>query len=235
MTMLKLLKENKLGVILALITAFFITLTGIIFKQDVIRIIPLYVSLTVGLLQSSANRYASLIGGINSILYAVVYFMLDLPANAAQAILFSCPMQLVTFVRWSKNSYRTSTRFRRMTQKQRLFVTVLFVVCFIVLHAVLKYLGSANQLLDNLSSLLGTLILILTMFAYIEYTWLMLPSGVLSIMLNIATMLTHPGQITYVVFSIYSLICVTRGFFSVRRLYAEQLASDSTADKVKTK
>ena len=69
---------------------------------------------------------------------------------------------------------------------------------------------------------MGILITILTMFAFVEYTWLMLPSGLLNIALNIATMQTNPEQITYVVFSVYSMICVTIQFFCVRRLYGEQ-------------
>ena len=31
-----------------------------------------------------------------------------------------------------------------------------------------------------------------------------------------------PEQLTYLIFSIYSLICITRGFFQARALYAEQ-------------
>ena len=42
------------------------------------------------------------------------------------------------------------------------------------------------------------------------------------IALNIATLQTNPEQITYVVFSVYSMICVTIQFFCVRKLYAEQ-------------
>lgn len=63
------------------------------------------------------------------------------------------------------------------------------------------------------------LIAILTMLAYIEYTWLMLPSGVISICLHIATMAAHPAQITYLIFSLYSLVCVTKQFFRVRKRY----------------
>ena len=104
----------------------------------------------------------------------------------------------------------------------RLFVLLGFIASSVALGFVLKAAGSSHQLLDNLSSLMGILITLLTMFAFVEYTWLMLPSGLLNIALNIATMQTNPGQITYVVFSVYSMICVTIQFFCVRRLYAEQ-------------
>jgi len=218
---------------LAVITAVLITVFGIIYNQPVIRIIPLYVSLTVGLLQSTANRYASLIGGLNSLLYAFVYYILGLYASAGYALIFSFPVQIATFIRWSKNSYRSSTQFRSMTNLQRLLVLIGFAVCFAVLYVILGMLGSDYQLLDNISSLMGILISFLTMLAYIEYSWLMIPSGIITIMLNLQTMVNHPGQITYLIFSLYSIICIIRGFFSVRRLYREQKSDEKPYNDVR--
>ena len=56
-------------IILMAVTAVLITVTGIIFKQSFFRILPLYVSLVIGYLQTRMSRYAPLMGGINSILY----------------------------------------------------------------------------------------------------------------------------------------------------------------------
>ena len=69
-----------LSVIMILTTAIFITVTGILSHQSILRMIPLYVPLGVGILQSRANRYANLVGGINALLYAVVYFYFGLYA-----------------------------------------------------------------------------------------------------------------------------------------------------------
>ena len=215
-------KSNLPRLILLAVTAILITVTGILFRQNLLHILPLYVSLVVGILQSRANRYACLLGGLNSILYTVVYVYLGLYASAGYAILFSFPLQIITFILWSRRKEGESTRFRRMSPLFRLFVLLGFIASSVALGLVLKAAGSSHQLLDNLSSLMGILITILTMFAFVEYTWLMLPSGLLNIALNIATMQTTPEQITYVVFSVYSMICVTIQFFCVRRLYAEQ-------------
>ena len=215
-------KSNLPRLILLAVTAILITVTGILFRQNFLHILPLYVSLVVGILQSRANRYACLLGGLNSILYTVVYVYLGLYASAGYAILFSFPLQIITFLMWSRRKEGESTRFRRMSPLFRLFVLLGFIASSVALGFVLKAAGSSHQLLDNLSSLMGILITILTMFAFVEYTWLMLPSGLLNIALNIATMQTNPEQITYVVFSVYSMICVTIQFFCVRRLYAEQ-------------
>ena len=215
-------QSNLPRLILLAVTAILITVTGILFRQSFIRILPLYVSLFVAVLQSRANRYACLLGGLNSILYTIVYVYLGLYASAGYAILFSFPLQIITFILWSRRKEGESTRFRRLSPLCRLLVLLGFIASSVALGFVLKAAGSSHQILDNLSSLMGILITILTMFAFVEYTWLMLPSGVLNIALNIATMQTNPEQITYAVFSVYSMICVTIQFFCVRRLYAEQ-------------
>lgn len=215
-------KDHLPRLCLMAVTAILITVTGILFHQSLIRILPLYVSLVVGILQSRANLYASLLGGMNSILYALVYIYLGLYASAGYAILFSFPLQIMTFILWSRRKQGESTRFRKMSWRCRVAVLLGYLACFVILRAVLQAAGSNYQLLDNLTSLTGILISVLTMFAFVEYTWLMLPSGILSIVLNLSTMQTNPEQITYVIFSFYSIICVSIQFFRVRKLYAEQ-------------
>ena len=55
---------------LMIVTAALITATGVVFRQSLVNILPLYVSLCVGLLQSRVSRTAYLIGACNSLLYA---------------------------------------------------------------------------------------------------------------------------------------------------------------------
>ena len=101
------LTELILSYSLIAFTAFSITCTGIMTSQEILRIIPLYVSLFVGMLQSRASRHAPLIGGINAILYSVVYFRFGLFASAISALLVSSPFQLATFFRWQKERIST--------------------------------------------------------------------------------------------------------------------------------
>jgi len=216
------IKQNAPRLCLMGITAILITVTGIIFRQSFIRILPLYISLVIGLLQSRANRFAPLLGGFNSILYSIVYIYLGLYASAGYAILFSCPVQLLTFARWSKNRYKESTEFRSMTWGWRIAVALGYGAAVTALCMILNAAGSSYSLLDSLSSMLGILASILMMFAFVEYTWLMLPSGIITICLDISVAAAHPEQITYVIFAFYSMICTTIGFFKVRKLYAEQ-------------
>ena len=81
-------------------TGVLITVTGVYFNQSFLRILPLYNSLVIASLQSRVNRYSNLLGSINSLLYTVVYFHYNLYASALSALLFSFPMQMITFIRF---------------------------------------------------------------------------------------------------------------------------------------
>ena len=109
-----------------------------------------------------------------------------------------------------------------MSGKARIISLAGLAVCYALTLAVLTAAGSGYSLLDGATSILGVATSVLTLLSYIEYTWLMLISGVLGIALNIAMAIDRPEMVTYVVFSVYSFICVTRQFFSVRRIYTEQ-------------
>lgn len=184
--------------------------------------LPLYVSLVVGVLTSHVNRYASLIGGCNAVLYALVYFYYRLYGSAAYAILISCPLQIMTFIRWSKNAYRHSTQLIRMTWKQRAVLTGGLALAWAVLYAVLTSLDSSYRLLDNTLTLIGVLATILMLLAYVEYTYLTLASGLVSLVLFLTMCRETPEQLTYLIYSVYSLICCIRSIIHIHALYTEQ-------------
>ena len=216
------LKDNAFSFTLITIAAILITWTGIAFKQNVFRILPLYISLIIGMLQAKANRYANLIGSINCLIYTAVYLGFGLYATAASTLLISCPMQLITFIRWNKRAYKHSTEFRSLNGKQWLILAATFVTSFLVLLAVLTATGSSYRLVDNGYTLVGIFVSILTMLSFREYTWFMIGTGILSVALDLTLMQDYPAQITYLIYSFYSLICIGRQFFSVRKLFAEQ-------------
>ncbi len=205
------------------ITFVLILATSIVFKQKFVVIFPVFISLFIMASQAEANRYSYLAGGINAIIYTGIYAYLGLYANAASAILFSFPMQLITFINWKKKSYEKSTLFKKMSAKVRIVVSVLFVLSFAALYIVLKAMGSDYAILDNVSTLVGIMVSVLTMLAYIEYSYLWILSGILQITLNVQVMLNGKTEhITYVIFSLYSFYCIVLAFINVRKLYAKQ-------------
>ncbi len=203
-------------------TAILITVAGVHFNQSFLRILPLYNSLIVAVLQSRVNRYSNLIGSINSLLYTVVYVYYNLYASALSALLFSFPMQLITFIRWNKNKWEHSTVLRKMTWKQRGFVTLGYFAVLAVMWVVLPLIGAEYVLIDSATTLLGILVLFLTMFAFVEYTVCMIINGVMTIALYITMLADSPETVTFLIFSVYSFICIVFSFFHARKLYNSQ-------------
>lgn len=203
-------------------TAVLITLAGIHFNQSFLRILPLYISLIIALLQSRVNRYASLLGSINSLLYGAVYAYYGLYGSAFSAVLFSFPIQLLTFIRWNKNKWKHSTVLRKLTVKQQLLILAGFAAALVAMWIILPLIGSQYVFLDSLTNLLGILIYFLTMFAYVEYTFLMIINGIIGIALYVTMLENTPEMTTYLIFSVYSFICIIFAFFQAKKLYNSQ-------------
>ncbi len=204
------------------VTGILITVTGIYYKQSFLRILPLYNSLIIGMLQSRVNRYSNLFGSINSILYAAVYMYYGLLASALQAILFSFPMQLITFIRWNKNKWEKSTVLRKLTWKQRALLLVGYLAALLVMWKVLPLFGAKNVFLDSATNILGVFILFMTMFAFVEYTFCMIINGIIGIILYIPMLGETPDILPFLIFSVYSFICIIFAFFEARKLYKKQ-------------
>lgn len=223
-------KKNIFIFSLMACTAIFITVTGIYFHQSFLRILPLYISLVVGMLQSRINRYANLVGSLNSLLYGVVYFYYGLYGSLFSAVLFSFPIQLLTFIRWNKNKWKHSTVLKKLTVKQRVLLSVGFVAALIAMWIVLPLIGSQYVFLDSLTNLLGIVIYFLTMFAFVEYTFLMLVNGVIGIALYVTMLGNTPEMTTYLIYSVYSFICIFIAYFQAKKLYDSQQAEVKNED-----
>lgn len=227
-------KKNLFTLIMLFITAVGITVTMILFTPSRLMVVPLYVSLFISLLQTRINRYAPLIGGINSILYFVVYMYSGIPATAFYALLFSCPLQIITFIRWTKNKRGSSTLLRKMSARFRLLALLAFAAAWVIVFAASYLSGSSFAILDTTSSMLGILTTFLTMFAFIEYTVLQLVGGVTSISLYINMIASGKiEQMPFLVYSAYSLICICLAVIRARRLYTEQQTEEKTINNIK--
>ncbi len=215
-------KKDIFIIILMVFTAILITIAGVYYQQSFLRILPLYVSLVISLLQTRISRFASLMGGINSLLYGAVYIYYSLYGSAFSALLFSFPIQILTFIRWNKNKWEHSTVLRKMSWKQRVIVLFGFIGALAAMWILLPLIGAKYVFLDSIINLLGILIYFLTMFAFVEYTFLMIINGVISIILYITMLSDSPEIATYLIYSVYSFICIVFAFFQAKRLYDTQ-------------
>ena len=218
-------KKDIVIYVLMVITAVLITAAGIYYKQKFLLFMPLYVSLIIARLQSKVNRYASLLGSINSLVYGVVYFIFNLYGSALSAIFFSAPIQALTFIRWNKNKSGESTVLRKLTWRQRIIMVVGYVLLLVALWIILPLLGSEYVFLDSATTLLGILIYFLTMFAYIEYPVLMIVNGIINIALYVTMLKDSPDIITHLIFAVYSFVCTVFAAFEAKKLYENQQKS----------
>ena len=214
------MKNSKIIIIVA--TGIAILVAGVLCKQEFFLMIPLFVSLFVMAFQSEANRIGPLIGSINSLIYTAAYIYMGVYASAASAILFSFPIQLMTFFRWKKKAYKKTAIFRKMTTKMRIVWSALFLVAWGIIAAIFMHLDYEYAILDSCTLLFGFVIPVLTMLAYIEYTYLWIVQCILGVFLNIQMVINDPKETTYLIYGIYALYCVVGAFISVQKFYKEQ-------------
>lgn len=208
--------------IIIVITGIAILVTGILCEQEWFLMMPLFISLFVMAFQSEANRIGVLIGAVNASLYTVTYIYMGVYASAASSILFSFPIQLMTFFRWKKNAYKSTVQFKKMSTKARILFFGGIVVLWAVLAVVFYYFSYEYALLDSLTFLLGFIVPILTWLAYIEYTYLWIVSAVVGLLLNVQMVMNDYRQTTYLIYGVYALYCVIGAYVSVQKFYKEQ-------------
>ena len=213
--------------VLVSITLVLITTFSIIYSEPIFKVLPLYVSVAVMIMQTFGNRYALLFGALNSVVYAVVYFFIvKIPAAGISALAISFPLQLIGFINWSRKPYGNSTMFKKMGKKEWLLSPVVFAALwgiFWVLTVELPIFESDFPLLDVTTSAFGTYVTILQLLSYIEFPYLNLINCFLAAYLAIEIMVSGtPGHATYVTQSIYNVICVALTAITVTKIYKEQ-------------
>ena len=212
----------KLKKLIIILTGIAILIAGIVCKQEFFLMIPLFISLFVMSFQSEANRIGSLIGAINSLIYTAAYLYMGVYASAASAFLFSFPIQLGTFFNWKKNSYKHSVMLKKMTAKQRILFFSSVIILWIILACIFIHFDYEYAVLDSITFLFGFIVPILTMFAYIEYTYIWIVQALIGLLLNIQMVMNDYKETTYLIYGIYAVYCVICAFFAVRKLYKEQ-------------
>ncbi len=220
----------KKNVVLFELIPILVTLAGILgfgiaYGQVAVKLAPVCVSLVVMLFNSRANRWGFILGGLNSILYAVGYFMEGLYGSVFSAC-FGAVMQFVTFFFWKRRAYGKATIFRRMKGKTEILFGIGFLVAWFVAALVLRRAGGTEFVLDSMSMLLGFVLPVLTMFAYLESLPLNLVNMAVSLTLWIRIVVAgNLANLTYLVYSVYCAYMTLRQTVRWIRLYREQCAA----------
>ncbi len=222
--------KNIVDYFLLLCAFIAILVLGIIEKQDVIKMIPALFGLILIMLAAKAFRIAYIFGAINSALYSVGYFMMGLYGNAFVNLCLYVPLQIFTFLQWSKKKYKQATEFKRLPIK---FELVLFVgaivawgVCWLILFLIPG--SSLVPAFDAVGTILGPITAVTTMFALMETIgYELIATGtnvVMWIILIINSVLNGQGiaDITYLITTCFTLYCQICKTFTWIKLFNEQ-------------
>ncbi len=208
--------------IIIIFTGIAILVSGIYFKQEFFLMIPLFISLFVMSFQSEANRVGSLIGAINAVIYTATYLYMGVYISAASAFFLSVPLQLATFFNWKKNAYKKTVVFKKMSVKMRIVSLLALLVLWGVSAGILTYFKYEYAIFDTITFLLSLVVSILTMLAFIEYTYLWIVQAATGLIVNIQMVINNPKETTYLIYGVYALYCVIVAFINVQKFYKEQ-------------
>ena len=214
-----------------LIIAFISTvLCAIIFKQDLVKTIPVCFSLVIVLLSARANKICYLLGATNCLIYIAGYLMEGLYGSFLQTF-FSAVMQFATFFYWKKNSYKHATKFRKMSVLFRILLVIVILVLTVIAVVTLKNLNGKEVFLDAFTLVLGIVGPILTLFAFMEYLPLAVLAQALTLIMWIKiTVSGSIANITYVILSLYNTYMMVRLSLTWIKLYKEQKTLDKKAN-----
>lgn len=222
MIKIKISFEQKFFYTMIVLTAVTILTTAIIFKQSVLNIAPLMISLIVGYLSSKASKYSLLIGSFNCIIYCIVYFILGVYSAALSALLVDGPFQFFSFIKWNKRGYKNTTTFRKTKLKFWLVLLPIALALYFTLVYFLKTQNSKFVYVDVLLTVSSLITYVLMFLSYKEYSLISLITAPISLIHSILILTLDRAHITFVVYSIYSLICGIKRFISVQKFYKEQ-------------
>lgn len=218
-TLKKILKEWLPVTLMVLANLIF----GIIFKQKFIKMLPVFITVIVLLLNSRANRYGFLLASVNSIIYSIGYLITGLYGQVASA-LFQSVLSAVSFFLWKRRAYGNATIFRKLSSIKKILLFLLIIVASTVIYMVNSKLpGSSSPILDSFTFVLGIALTILTMFAFIESPYIQMFYQSLSLYMWIDVIIKNGLQeITYLCSNIYSMYMVIIMTITWTKLYKKQ-------------
>ena len=198
----------------------------------IFKTLPTIVTLFVQLLMMSANRYAFLLGGCNSVIYGIVYFIEGVPFSGISALVLSFLPQIYTFFNWGKNSKSGKVSLRRLPAKYIAVAVALFAGLWALSYFWLsKYMTIRIPLLDTLTFSLGIISTALAAVRYIESQYVSFFSCVWALVQWILLTVQDPSNINFAVIAVYNLYCVALTAINWTMIYAKDKKAAEIVEK----
>ncbi len=215
----------------SLITFVAIVICAVIFKQLFIKTLPVCVSIVVMLLSARADRLNFIIASLNSVIYIIGYVMEGVYGSVGSTV-FGILMMMSAYFFWRKNARGRSTKFRRLPTKSFILLLLGIVLAWVVATVILYTIGGSVPAIDGLVLIMGIIVPILNIFAFIESPILNLASVVCNILLwgYKIIWLGNLSAITYLISAIFNLYMVARQAVRYIQLYNEQKKETKEVD-----
>lgn len=177
----------------------------------IFKTLPTLVSLVVQILLIGANRYGFLLGGLNSVIYSVVYFIEGILFSAIFALVVSFSLQIYSFINWGKNSKEGKVSFRLLSVKYKIITAVAMVAIWAICYFWLsRYMVTRIPLLETVIFTLGIVVTALSSLRYVESQYINTVCCIGSLVMWIILTSQNSSNFNYIVISVYNLYCVTQ-------------------------
>ena len=205
------------------VTAVGILSCAIVFQQKVIKTLPVLFSLLIMLFNARANRIGFLLGAINSMIYIIGYLMEGVYGTVLSTA-FGIVMALTAYFRWKKDSYGKATTIHSFSIKGRITVGCLIAVAWGISSAVLWKTGGSAFVFDGIVLVLGILLPLLNIWAFLESAFLNILNCVMQAVMWLVIIITknNLANLTYLIYMMYATYMVSRMFLRWLALYKEQ-------------
>ena len=215
---------------LMLAAAILIIVFAVLREQSFIKTLPTLITLAVQLLMVRANRFAFLLGGVNALIYGISYFSEGLYFSLVSAVLISAPIQIYSFIAWSKKTNKVTPELRFLgIRKLALAVGVSLVgwaICAFGLSGL--FAGAAYPAIDSYIFVMSITISFLAAWRYVDSQYLNIISTLLGLILWILLTLRDPANFNYVIISCYNLYRIVQASISWTQKYYQ---SKKTGEK----
>lgn len=204
--------------------ALIVTL-GIIYRQPFYKMLPMLNTLVIMLLSANANRYSFLFGGLNSVVYGIVYLSEHVYFSAISAMLVSFPLQMFSFFHWRKREQGKRSPLKMLGVRGRLSVLGIGILAYGAAYFLLLpfFSNAAFPAVDILVFVLGVVVTVLIALCYVEGQYLNVLSCLCNLVLWLMIALRDPSNLNYLVIGAYNLFRVLQGCVVWTRKYrAEQ-------------
>lgn len=193
-------------------------------EQTFFKTLPTLITLGVQLLNVRVNRYAFMVGGINAVIYGIVYLTEGLYFSMISALVISAPLQLYSFINWGrKRSANSKTELRFLSMRQRILVIGIILcgwgVCYFGLSGL--FATARMPLPDTLTFSIGITVTVLAALRFIDSQYINIFSCTVSIIMWSIICASEPGNINYLIISIYNTFMIIKASVNWTRRYFE--------------